>query len=386
MTEKDECLVSIVECKRYHYDTVKESLLSIFEPWDGLSFFARKGRKVLLKPNLLAAAHPEEAVTTHPVIMEVLADMFREIGCTVYIGDSPGNDPEDYTYDITGMKNVATKTGAEIIYFNDNNRICNKNTKECQYNLTSALDNIDLVINVAKLKTHSLTGLTGAVKNVYGCVAGKRKKKLHYEHPLPLDFSKQLVDIYLSVKPAFSIIDSVVAMEGMGPRSGKPRHVGLLIAAENAFAADLAAALITGFNNIQVTTLAVAKDMGIKGVNPKDLNIRGKQLSDCLIKDFDRGLVSDGKVIGLLARFPVVWLKKALRRSRPYPIIKKSDCIQCGKCYTGCPPQIISFKNKKPVIEYIKCIQCYCCQEFCPVGAIELKRIKKWRNNINEQG
>jgi len=386
MTETGKSVVSIADCKRYHYDTIRESLINIFTPWNSLGSFITAGQKVLLKPNLLAAAPPEEAVTTHPLIVEVLADMIREIGCKVYIGDSPGNDREEYTYEITGMKDVALKTGAEILYFNQHNTEEDANAVDNVYNLTGALTDMDLIINLAKLKTHSLTGLTGAVKNTYGCVAGKRKKKLHFEHPLPFDFSRHLVDIHLLVKPVFSLIDAVVAMEGMGPRSGKPKHLGLLIGAENAFAADLAAAVITGFKPNQVTTLAVARARGISGAVPGDLQIHGKEIQDCLVKDFDRGLASDGNLAGLLARFPLVWLRNNMNRRRPFPVINIGKCIACGKCSTGCPPQIISLKDKLPTIEYNKCIRCYCCQEFCPAGAIDLERINIRRSHLHEQG
>jgi uncharacterized Fe-S center protein len=238
--------------------------------------------------------------------------------------------------------------------------------------LAAELDQVDLIINLAKLKTHSLTGMTAAVKNVYGCVPGNHKKRFHMEHPLPLDFSKLVVDICLAVKPAFSIIDAVVSMEGVGPRRGKPRQTGLLLASENPFALDTVAADIVGFKPEQVSTITVARTLKLPGSVLEEINLQGLLLDDYRIQDFDHGVVAAGKVSRLLANFPLAWLRNMRYARRPYPVLDRDLCTGCGICVENCPLQIISFEGSIPDIDQYECIRCYCCQELCAEGAIKL--------------
>ncbi len=366
--------VSISRCSSYHLDTVLESFTELLKPWGGISYFIKPGYKVLLKPNLLAAARPEETVTTHPVIIQALAVMVREAGGTVFIGDSPGTDNPDLVYRKTGMKRVAEETSSTLVRFDHNsNKDYYINSDHNNIKLASILDEVDLVINAAKLKTHPLTGLTAAVKNTYGCIVGKKKALLHVEHPLPNSFSRLVLDVCLAVKPGLSIIDAVVSMEGVGPRNGNPRHTGLLLASPNAIAVDRAAAEITGFYMEEVPTLIAAREKNLKGTDLKDITLKGLSLQESKIKNFNKGAAAGGSIGRLAANFPLARLRDWTRNRRPYPEIDENNCINCGMCVKDCPAQIIVAGLPIPDIERKSCIRCYCCREFCPEGAIILK-------------
>lgn len=372
MVSLDLLTVSLARCRRYNLLEVRKAFLELLEPFGGISAIVKPGQRVLLKPNLLAAAPPAEAVTTHPLVVKVLTELVQETGGKVFIGDSPGNDQQQEAHRVGGMQKVMAETGAEMLLF--------RGIKEVKVNgfsarvipLASELDQVDLVINLAKLKTHALTGLTAAVKNVYGCVAGNNKKRFHLEHPLPLDFSRLLVDVCLAVKPAFSIIDAVVAMEGTGPRRGKPRQLGLLMASPNAFALDSVAAEITGFRPEQMTTVAAARELKLPGSNINELSIKGLPLDHCRVSNFDRGPADSGKVSRLLTNFPLAWFRNMIYARRPYPRIDSTLCNGCGVCYENCPAQVIDFSGDIPDLDLYDCIRCYCCQELCAQGAIKL--------------
>lgn len=374
MSEDKRTLVTLSRCNRYHLDTVRESILELLAPWGGIGFFVKANSKVLLKPNLLAAAPPEEAVTTHPVVIRVLAELCREAGAKVLIGDSPaGSCTWEQLYKSTGMQEAAAAGGASLVEFIEANEIEMPGWKRGgPLPLAQVLSEVDLVINVAKLKTHTLTGLTAAVKNTYGCVVGKSKGRLHREHPTPLDFAKIILDIHLLVKPGLSILDAVVAMEGTGPRNGRPRQVGLLIASTEGTALDCAAAAITGFSTEQVTTLALARRRGLPGTSLSQIKTAGLSFEEAVLKDFDRGAVSGGRIGALLAHFPGSWLRNFQQRRRPYPGVNPEKCSGCALCYQHCPLQIISLRDKRAEIDLHRCIRCYCCQELCPYGAVEI--------------
>ncbi len=365
-------IVALSRCSRYQEEEVRFAIEAIFASCGGLPALVQPGQKVLLKPNMLAAVTPAEAVTTHPLVVRVVAQLLIEAGAKVYIGDSPGSGSQEKAHALTGCQAVMEETGAKLLLLEE---VCFKQAGqkgERLIPLAGELDQVDLIFNLAKLKTHSLTGMTAAVKNLYGCIPGRHKKLLHRDFPLPLDFSRLLIDLCLAVKPAFSLIDAVVAMEGVGPRRGKPRQAGLLLGSCNPFAVDAVAAAAAGFLPGEVTTTTLAEKMQLPGSKLSAIELRGATLDEIKIENFDRGVVSSGRVSKLLLNFPLAWFRNFNYARRPYPAVNRDLCSGCGSCAENCPLQIITMQNYLPDLELYECIRCYCCQEHCPEGAITL--------------
>ena len=181
------------------------------------------GRRVLLKPNLLMKRRPEEATTTHPLVVEAAARLLLDWGASeVTIADSPGGP---YTrpllhsiYETCGMTAAARQSGARLnedTGFTTLRREENRLVRE--FSIINPVAEADLVVSVCKLKTHSMTTLSGGVKNLFGCIPGLQKPELHLRFPEKADFGEMLVDLALTVKPALTIVDAVVGMEGDGP-------------------------------------------------------------------------------------------------------------------------------------------------------------------------
>jgi uncharacterized protein (DUF362 family)/NAD-dependent dihydropyrimidine dehydrogenase PreA subunit len=372
LAEKQKPIVAVERCLRYEMNEVREALRKVLQPFGGLESFVTPGQKVLIKPNLLAAAAPAEAVTTHPAVIRALVEMVQEAGGEAFIGDNPGNDDQAETLKKAGLQEIIDQSGAQALIFKGSKDHQGSGFQERLIPLARELDQVDLVINAAKLKTHALTGLTGAVKNNYGLLFGNIKKRYHMEHPLPLDFSRLLIDIYLAAKPALSILDAIVAMEGTGPRRGKPRQLGLLMASNNAVALDSVAAEITGFLPAQVTTIAAARELKLSGAFLEDIEIRGLQLEESRVKDFDRGPGGHGKISRLIASFPLAYFRNLLYARRPYPRVDPELCVECGICAENCPLRVIDCSCGIPEFDLYECIRCYCCQEHCAEGAIKL--------------
>jgi uncharacterized protein (DUF362 family) len=99
------------------------------------------------------------------------------------------------------------------------------------------------VISAAKLKTHTATKVTLGMKNMFGLLPDKRKFRYHLK-----GISKVVVDINTVLRPALTVIDGFVAMEGKGPTYGNPVQMDTIIAGVDPIATDATACRVMGFN------------------------------------------------------------------------------------------------------------------------------------------
>ena len=178
--------VSIVELKTYDEAEAHHALLELLAPLGGLDW-AEEGMKIGIKVNLVRGIGPETACCTHPVLVKELARLLAERGAIVTVGDSPGGPFEkpflESVYKGSGI-NIVRDANAELNYdFGIEEVAFPEGISLKRVPLCSWLLKQDAVINFAKLKTHGLTGLTAAVKNLYGAVPGIRKTELHYSFP-----------------------------------------------------------------------------------------------------------------------------------------------------------------------------------------------------------
>ncbi len=359
-------IVSVVTCETYDLDAVRKAVTAILEPLGGISRFVRPGMRVLLKPNLLAAAPLERAVTTHPAVVEVVTELVQQAGGTVWIGDSPGgplaNTP--LVWQASGMMEVAQRTGALLVPFDG---MTWKRLNGQDYFIARPPLEADLVINLPKLKTHNLTLLTGAVKNLFGTVPGTRKRELHYRAPGVPDFSHVLVDILELVRPALTIMDGILGQEGYGPGAGgTPRFYNCLVASTDPVALDARVAQALGCRPGAVLHVALAGQRGLGVADVGQVDLRGEPQA----LDFGRVRLP---MTGRLMRLPA-WAAAPLRRiTRVRPRLIPELCIGCGRCAEVCPRQAIT-PGHPPHFDLEACVGCLCCTEVCPQGGIRPHR------------
>jgi len=240
--------------------------------------------------------------------------------------------------------------------------------------ITPALD-CDFIISASKLKTHGLSYYTGAVKNLFGCIPGLEKAGTHASHPDKNRFNRLLCDLCELLRPAFSITDGVVGMEGAGPTNGTPKAANVIGGAINPYALDLAMCECVSFAAGSVPVLTAAARDGLVPRSARELELIGDRF-----EPFKTTFTpaAGGSTTGLLSLASGKLLPAALReyireKRSPWPVFGES-CIGCGKCAEICPRQVITLTNGKAQADYTSCIRCYCCQEMCPIGAITLQR------------
>jgi len=360
--------VAVVKCDSYEPAIVRQAIRNTVGLLGGVTNFVKPGSSVLVKPNLLMSKGPECGITTHPEVVRAVIHILKEINCKIIVGDGPsvwGKYVEnvDEVYEITGIRKVCQEEGVCLVTF-DKRRMRDK------FPLTVWLDECGYLINLPKFKTHELTLLTGAIKNLFGLVSGTYKTELHKNYFEPAEFAKILVDIYQQAKPALTIIDGILAMEGDGPAtSGKTRQLNLLLGGSDCVALDTIMAKIMGIGNQEVLSTKEAALRGLGENQISRIKIEGEDIDKLNIRPFILPITATGK-----SRLPLL-VKKILKSLiRYYPYCLSSKCIRCGHCVEVCPRQCITFKKSDMRFDYKKCIACFCCQESCPQAAIKVKK------------
>ena len=336
------------------------------------------GKTVLLKPNILSDAAPEKAVTTHPDFLRAVIQLVWEWGASrILVGDSPGLQGPNFTPKTSGLINVIDETDAEWVDFTKGKMEINypKAKVHRRFTVSSVLEEIDLLINLPKLKTHQLMYFTGALKNMFGLIPSIGKSPFHARYPTREAFASMIVDLNLAInKPVYAFMDAVIGMEGQGPGSGTPREVGAVIASTNFLAMDVAACTIMGYPPDKIPTNSEALERRIWLEDISEIEYPLFQPDILKIPDFEKihFKKSRSQLLDFILPKPI----KKLRMLNTVPAIDRNLCILCGDCIKICASEAMSFtgeaRQKKVEIDPQRCIRCYCCHEICPAKAIEV--------------
>ncbi len=277
--------VAIVRCESYERERVRDAVAEAFEALGGAARFASPDEKILLKPNLLKGAPPESAVTTHPEILRAVAEQLLGADAPppqLTVGDSPAWGSFAAAAKQAGLSGVCDALGIPLAPFREGARVPNPQGAVYAH-LTVAKEAVraDGIVNLPKLKTHCQLYMTGAVKNLFGCVAGKRKAWWHFKaggfedyFPLMLVETAQLLGARLSV------LDAVWAMEGQGPAQGSPRRVGLIMASADPVALDRVACEVSGLAPEKLRTLEAARLTGFGETDLGKIDLAGLPLEE----------------------------------------------------------------------------------------------------------
>ena len=240
-----------------------------------------RGGRILLKPNCLSAdAGPGEPVNTRAEVVEAVGRYLAEAhAARLVIADSGGLGSYGRTrkaYRLMGLDLVAQRLGADLVNL-ERMGLTELPSPRGEilpsFRATALLDEVEAVVGLPKMKTHLLTGMTGAVKNLLGLLPGSLKRAVHVRAPSAPAMSSALVDIYAGLRArcrlGLHVMDAVTAMEGQGPGQGSPREVGLLLASADGVALDAVASRIMGIDPFKIETTALAHRAGLGQGDPE---------------------------------------------------------------------------------------------------------------------
>lgn len=386
----DKSTVVLIPCTTYQIDEVYKGLKWGIDQLGGIKQFVQPEEKILLKPNFLRKSEPDQAIITHPAIFQAFADILIENEYShISYGDSPGVGTPDKTAQAAGFEAIAKDRGIKAAEFTKGETVAYKDGKVAnEFVISQGVIEADAIINLCKMKTHALERITGAVKNMYGCVQGLHKGMGHTKYKDADSFAKMLIDLNQLIKPRLHIMDGVMAMEGNGPASGDPVQMGVILISADSVALDTVFANLIHLNPKLVPTIRYGAQEGLGVMNSDEILIvtpDGEKKMEEMVelygnKNFVVRRNRLGK--GILQR-----MDSWGRRTAPKPYIIEEKCIRCGICVEACPleEKAIAFsdgKDNPPKYKEDICIQCFCCQEMCPKKAIAVRSGTSKRSGI----
>lgn len=373
-------VVALVPCEDYDEQRVYEAVKWGIDALGGMAAFVKGTEKVLIKPNLLGKQPPQMAVTTHPAVFGAVARLLRENGnADISYGDSPGNPnatPKSAA-EGSGLAEMAARYDLRRADFDSGSPVRFDGKKRRSFVLCRGVQEADAVVNVAKMKTHALERITGAVKNLYGCVWGVNKSAGHVRYPNSWVFAEMLVDLQKCVAPRLHILDGITAMEGNGPTSGTPVDMKVLLLSADPVALDSVFAALVHLEPSQVPTCQAGYRQGLGEQRPEHIRVLTPQGELTVSEAQAQYGKADFDVFrGEMKRSLLAKLFPLLPRLQSRPVVDRARCIACGLCEQACPvPEkaVHSGHGQKARYDYSKCIRCYCCQEMCPAKAIRVQ-------------
>ena len=367
--------VAIIPCSSYDRDTVYRAVKQGIELLGGVNHLLKKDRRVLLKPNLLAPDPPEKGSTTHPSVFYGVGAVVRNNGFEAVYGDSFAVGSGLFVAKRNGIHSVAKELGINNVPFKQSREVRVKNAiQNPVFQIAEEVFETENFINIPKLKTHGLTIMTGALKNIFGAIPGLLKPEFHMKLPSPDLFTNMIVDLNRVIKNNLIVMDAVESMEGNGPRNGTLVHTGIIIISDDPAAVDATGARIMGIKPESIPLIKKAGNAGIGNIEEERIEYLGASVKDFTIKKFT---FPPPTKINKNSSSKTGGITRTLRNwFIPKPVIDHNSCTKCGNCVRICPvtPKALSQnKGEVPRYNYNLCIRCYCCQETCPEGAISIK-------------
>ncbi len=348
----------------------------------GIRADAYCGKKVVIKPNLVAPMKPDGAATTHPVFLCAVVDFLRAHGADdLMLAESPGGPYTETTlklnYKTCGMTDAAAQCGLRLNFDTTADTVHAPHGRACRaFNVITPIREADVIVDLCKLKSHSLTKMSAAVKNLFGVIPGIQKFEMHSAYPALPVFSEMLVDLcemLTETHEVLAICDAIVGMEGNGPTGGDAKEIGAILMSQSPFSLDVAAEAILGFaGTVSVTEAAKARALCPASLDA--LDVRGVSPTEIAVKDFREPDATRKTLLGSLS---TLFGGRVADFFAPRPTIT-SRCVGCGVCAESCPRKVIDIAEKsgkkRAVIRHVDCIRCFCCQELCPFHAIDIKK------------
>jgi len=279
--------VTLTRCSDYSQAQIAQAIARQFELLGGLEKFVTRGDTVLLKPNFIAPRSRRCATQTDPAVLLEVTRLLKDFGAKPFIGDSPAWGNVFTCIKALKLEEALKKLSVPVKQL-DKPRKCRIGIHNTKVSISSVALDADVIINMPKLKTHQQLVATFAVKNMFGCVSGKRKALWHFAKGKNADeFCELLIEIYKFLNPVLTIIDAITVMDGPGPIRGRARPLGWLISGTEPIACEIICSKLVNINPDNIPIIKTAKQMGFGCSDPDKITIVGDSLPQSPCTDFE---------------------------------------------------------------------------------------------------
>lgn len=334
------------------------------------------GRKtVIIKPNFVAGRPARTGATTNLDLIATVADAARAAGAQPFLCESPGTEFDfDATYAILGIREFCERHDIGIVGQVD--RWLEYRPPHAQrlktFHAPAELANACLV-NLPVLKTHVVSGMSVAMKNLMGLLPRTDRRNMH-----TFGIQQSIVDMNMGIKPDLTIVDGTIGQDGDGPLYGRQANLGVLLAGRDSLAIDLVACQLV---NVDPKTVGHLQ-LGVEQLGKRKINLLGDQIAP--MAHFEMPVVNPLYRFAFWMMYPLDYIYQPLTGSHlctalystglvgTRPKINAETCTRCGDCVTACPlPNVIDLNTLK--VNPRTCQRCLLCFEACPHGAISVK-------------
>ena len=289
LTTKKEIKTKVFVASHSTYSKgIKEVILDGFREL-GISASAVSGKRILLKPNLVEPHRQCEHINTHPLVIRGVAEAFLSLGASeVFVAEGDAHRRDSLlALEGSGLADVLCQDKIPFVDLNESSvvKITNagKTSGLQSLYLPEEINRADIIVSLAKMKTHHWAGITLSMKNLFGLmpgiVYGWPKNVFHWA-----GIHECIYDINATVKPHFAIVDGIVGMEGDGPIMGDPVQANVMVMGSNLAAVDASCARIMGINPYKVPHLRFASGR-IGSISEASIEQRGENIY-AVRKDF----------------------------------------------------------------------------------------------------
>ncbi len=243
-----------------------------------------KGKRILLKPNLVEPRKANEHINTHPAVVAGAVQAFLRLGASsIIVAEGAGHRRDAFmVLESSGLADVLAENRVPFVDLNSGPvlQLANDRGASALTSLAvhSALAEANLVVSLAKMKTHHWAGVTLSMKNLFGIMPGEiygwPKNVLHWA-----GLNEVILDINQAVRPQISIVDGIVGMQGDGPILGTPARSGVLVMARNSVAADATCCRVMGIDPFKVDYLKRASEV-LGPVAEDQIDQRGERIEE----------------------------------------------------------------------------------------------------------
>jgi uncharacterized protein (DUF362 family)/NAD-dependent dihydropyrimidine dehydrogenase PreA subunit len=365
--------VAIVPVDHYIPDRISAALQKGLDLLDGLPSLIRPRSKVFVKINHLSpASAPERGIITHPVFTGEVLKLLKDMNCVVTVGDDIQSSPSE-GFHLSGYREVCHSIGVRLVNLKEAGfqKIDLDGTRLKTVYISRLVLEADSIVNLPKLKTHSFTVFTGAIKNMFGVIPHGMRIQYHRRYSRNDLFSEMLVDVFSCARPQLTIMDGVVAMEGEGPAAGRCRATGIVVAGPDGVAVDAVASHIIGFNPMSILTTSDAHRRGLGQGQLSQIDVLGEKLDHVRITDFKHSAIATGP---LRRKIPSLVYGSIYDYLALIPEVLPERCTGCLECIGICPAGAAKKREEKAWLDQALCIHCMCCHEVCRFGAIRVRK------------